>query len=133
MAPAATYLDLAVGPYRLALPADCVLAVTTEMRPGEPLSYRGEVLPYCDLVALFTGRTTAQGPSVAVCFESGDRRAAVGVDRVAHLRVPAGEPLLAVPRFALRRPELFTGILRDANGLLLALSAAELAELTTPK
>ena len=46
----ATFLDLAVGPYRLALRADCVVGVLTDLDATKAVEFRGASLPLTDLL-----------------------------------------------------------------------------------
>ena len=126
----ATYLDLRVDRFRLALRADCVLGVLVDVTPPTVL-LRGQSLPLCDLAVLFTGTTRARAP-FAVCFEAGDKIASIGVDRVEHMVVSEGSPLQPMPPFGLLRPNIFAGVLRGQGGLLLALEPFHLGQLTAP-
>ena len=124
-----TYLDLTVGRYSLALLARTVLMVQQDVALGPTFELRGLEVPLADLAAVFGGPTRREAPFV-VAFEADDRTAAVGVDRVSHLRHRERPLVRRLPGFGLTRPELIEGALGDGGRLLLVLSPAALMALT---
>lgn len=126
---AVTYLDLKVGRFRLALGADHVLGILGDVAAGDSVTLRGDRLPLLDLHSLFTREHRDPIPFV-VAFECEAGRVAVGVDRVDHLRLESSTILVALPRFGLRMPKLFSEALRDDKGILLVLDPVSLAKLS---
>jgi hypothetical protein len=127
-----TYLALAVGRFRLALNGDRVLAILADVPCRDSLMVRNETVAFVDLQAWFVGRPRTTAP-FAVAFEVGGGRAAVGVDRVDHIRLQTATTPRPVPRFGLKTPLLFAGALRDPTGLLLVLDPEVLGALTAAK
>jgi hypothetical protein len=125
----ATYLDLSVGNFGLAIVARAVVTVQQDVAVASHVEVRGAPAPLYDLGALVSG---AQRPRVPfmIGFEAGGRIAAVGVDRVGHLRHHEKPRLSQVPTFALTRPDLFEGALHDGERLLIVLRPQALADLT---
>lgn len=125
----ATYLDLAVGRFRLALRADSVLGVLQDLATDAPVRFRGTAFPLVDLAASMSGERRDRVP-FAVVLETDAGRIAAGVDAVGHLNPGHTPTLRAIPRFGLQQPELFDGVLTDERGLLLILKPASIARLT---
>ncbi|OGQ92095.1 MAG: hypothetical protein A2289_24140 [Deltaproteobacteria bacterium RIFOXYA12_FULL_58_15] len=128
-----TFLGIEVGPFKLALPAERVVGVLTEVPVAGTALFRGENLPFVDLSQSFCN-TDRQVAPYAVVFEANApsesvHRAIVGVDAVDHLRPGDSPAWLTMPRFGLHRPDLFEAALRNNDGLLLILRPSELAKL----
>ncbi len=117
-----TYLELRVGRFRLAVRTTAVLGVMQSRPLLDKVSFRGEPLPLVDLQTLFGGEPRAVLP-FAVAVESGERRLVLGVDGVDHLRAGELGRLVALPRFGLTRPDLFEGVRRQGQGLLLVVDS----------
>jgi len=124
-----TYLDLAVGGFRLALSARAVIGVQQDVAVAPALELRGQRLRFLDLASGFGGATRRVAPFV-IAFESGPGPAAVGIDAVNHLRLHEA-PLVAVPPFGLARPALWTGAVRSGSTLLFVLHPEALWEYVT--
>lgn len=120
------YLELYVGPYRLALPTTNVISVVDDVDLTGSLQYRDQTVPLLDLAALLIRCPARVQAPYGVIFAA-DCSAAVAVDAVGHLR--AGCSLDSVPKLGLLVPELYRGALRRDDGLLLVFEAAPLAEL----
>ena len=127
-----TFLDLAVGHYRLALKTDCVVGILADQPALPTLRFREAEVPLVDLSSTFSGRARAQVPFV-VAVEARSGRVLLGVDTVGHLRLAADARLLPLPGFGLARPDLFSGVLRDGQGLLMLLSPEALPTLSAAK
>jgi hypothetical protein len=126
---AATFLDLAVGRFRLALRADCVLGVLNDVSIDEPVHFRGATFRLVDLGALMVGEHRDRVP-FAVAVETDAGRIAAGVDAVGHLNPGQAPKVRALPSFGLQTPELFDGVLTDERGLLLILRPSSIVRLT---
>jgi chemotaxis signal transduction protein len=123
------YLDLTVGPYALAISAGAVLLVRQDVRLASSLDVRGVHVPACDLGALFGLGKRPVVPFLIAC-DGGGRVAALGVDRVGHLRQRDVPTLRHVPALGLRVPQLFAGGIAYDERLLLVLDPVALVELT---
>lgn len=124
-----TYLELAVGPFALALAAQRVLQVLQDVRVGPTVSVRGAEVPFADLAFLFGGSVRVEVPFM-IAVEHERRVVGVGVDRVGHLRRRDAPTLHHVPGFGLAAPALFAGAVRDGERLLLVLEPGALVALT---
>ncbi len=124
----ATYLDLAVHGYSLALLARAVVSVQQDVRAEPDFMLRGERVPLCDLGVLLGATARPCLPFVIVC-EADGRAAAFGVDRVGHLSRGGAPQIAAVPAFGLARPEIVAGALRHGERLLVVVSPARLIDL----
>jgi hypothetical protein len=133
----ATYLDLSVGPFRLALGTHYVVAVDQNVALTETRSsasgvvvgeadVRGERIPTLLLSPLPPG----QPAPFVVALDANDHRIAIGADRVGYLQ-GQDATRLAVPRFGMLLPDLLEGAIRDRHGLLLLLAPSALARLAT--
>lgn len=123
-----TYLDLAVGPYALAVAARAVALVQQDVLLTPTLDIHGAAVPLGDLAAIFGVSERSRAPFV-IAIEGGDRLAAVGVDRVGHLRRRDNPTLRHIPEFGLRAPFLFTGGMLYDDRLLLVIEPAALVTL----
>ena len=123
------YLDLTVGPYALALAARAVVLVREDVRIVASVEIRGSAAPMCDLGRIFGVNQRSHAPYM-IAVEAGGRTAAVGVDRVGHLRRREAPTLRHIPGFGLLAPTLFAGGLRDGDRLLLVVDPAALVALT---
>src|SRR5512145_3033164 len=81
----ASYLELMAGPYALGLPARCVVQVLQDVVHAGVLRVKGGEVPLVDLRAALGMPARSELPFV-VALEAGGALAAVGVDRVEHLR-----------------------------------------------
>ncbi|MBI5510045.1 MAG: chemotaxis protein CheW [Deltaproteobacteria bacterium] len=127
---ALTFLELVVGPFRVAILADQVRHVIADVDLDADLDDDGERLRLVDLHALFLKATRPRAP-FAVVLQTERTRIAVAVDRLVHLRLPDPAPI-AVPRLGLRAPALFPNAERDAKGVLLLLDVDQLAAAAAP-
>ncbi len=132
MAAEDTYLDLSVGPFGLALAARSVVMVRQDVPAAPAVDVGDATVPFCDLWRVFGGAQRAEVPFLIV-IECGSGLAAVGVDRVGHLRRRDLPTLRHVPAFGLTHPSLFAGGVQDAGRLLLVLDPAALVALTLGK
>jgi len=123
-----TYLDLAVGRFRLALVARAVLFVQQDVAMRADFTLAGAPVPLCDLAEAFGAGPRASLPFVIVC-EAAGRVAAFGVDGVGHLRPREAPKMSRVPSFGLARPAVIAGALRDGERLLMVVEPAALVEL----
>src|SRR4051812_17204225 len=112
-----SFLDLAVGPYSLALHTRCVLSVLQDVPAAAALSFRDQQVPCLDLSYALAGRPHERLPFV-IMLEAADRWAAIGVDDVDYLHPGEVSGLMRLPRFGLLRAELYEGALRGADRLL---------------
>ena len=123
-----TYLDLAVGPYALAVAARSVALVRQDVRITPLIEVRGCPTPLCDLAALFGLGQRLEAPFV-IAIEGDGRLASVGVDRVGHLRRRDAPTLRHLPAIGLNAPFLFAGALLYDDRLLLVVDPAALVAL----
>ena len=126
------FLALEVMGYRLALNADGVVAILGEVAHADTVTSHDARVDFVDLQPTFGGVPRPIIP-FGVVLEHGTSHGAVGVDRVDHLRFKTAPPLLPLPAFGLKAPELFAGVLRDERGLLLVLEATACIALTSGK
>jgi len=124
-----TYLELAVGPYALALAAQRVVLVLQDVPVTPAVTVREAAVPFADLAAVFGMAPRAAVPFM-IAVEHERRVVGVGVDRVGHLRRRDAPTLHHVPGFGLTVPELFAGAVRDGERLLLVVDPARLVSLT---
>lgn len=122
----ATYIDVAVAGYRLALPSGCLGGVLTDVLTDATAPFRGEHLPLMDLAAVFAGERRMVAP-FAVVVDSRGQRVMVGLDTVSLQRVRASA--VPVPKLGLLRPDLFEGALRIGGDLVLVLAPRSLVTL----
>ena len=120
--PGTPYLDLVVGPYRLAVPAPSVLSVDQDFSPAN------DGPPYADLRDLFCQGPKRSRAPFAVLLEAEGEQIWAGVDGVGHLRSDQSGPLELIPSLGLRHPSLFAGALRHGDSLSLVVWAPKLVE-----
>jgi len=124
-----TYLELAVGPFALALAAQRVVLVLQDVRTAPAVKVRDAQVPFVDLAAVFGGAPRPEVPFM-IAVEHDRDIVGVGIDRVGHLRRRDAPTLHHVPAFGLAVPELFAGAVRDGERLLLVVEPARLVSLT---
>jgi len=124
-----TYLELAVGPFALALAAQRVLLVLQDVRLAPTISVHGAEVPFADLARVFGRGPRAEVPFM-IAVEHERVVVGIGVDRVGHLRRRDAPTLHHVPAFGLTTPGLFAGAVRDGERLLLVLEPGALVALT---
>ncbi len=122
-----TLVGLTVGPYNLAMWADSILSITAELPCGQMLGAGAFSLAVVDLGVVCGGAARTVLP-FAVVFESGDTRAAIGVDQVRHLRLAETPQVLPVPSFGMTMPAFFAGGVQVEGEWLLLIKNASLIE-----
>ena len=122
-----TYIEVRVASYRLAIPAQSVGGVLTDVLAHDVTPFRGERLPVIDLAAVFAGARRMVVPFAVAIESSRGQRALVGVDDVSHQRLTGrANP---VPHLGLMRPDLFEGAIRRGPDLVLILAPRVLVTL----
>jgi hypothetical protein len=122
-----TYIEVRVAAFRLALPAQCVGGVLTDVLVNDVTPFRGERLPVIDLAAVFAGAHRLIAPFAVAIESSRGQRALIGVDSAPHQRF-AGV-MTPVPKLGLMRPDLFEGAIRNGRDLILVLAPRVLVTL----
>jgi chemotaxis signal transduction protein len=122
-----SFVEVRVGPFRLALPTTVVLAVEPEVEVTPHLLSRGEEIPFADLAVVLGLGARPRVPRAAV-IETVRGRLALGVDEVTHVRSAGTLRSAPIPRFALAAPQLFAAVYVDDAGLVLLLEPEALAQ-----
>jgi len=125
-----SFFELHVEPYRLAVPARIVLGVLDSVGAGaDTVPFRERPLRWLDLRTRIAERPhTAIVPLVLV-VETSRGAFGLGIDQVATAPIPDTTPLIPVPGYGLHYPELFKGVLRWDNRLVMALDVDAVARL----
>lgn len=135
-----TYLDMTVGPFRLALRTRCVVIVNQDVSLTEPeVVFRGALVATVELraervplIRFSTGdrRTLEPGDRVPfiVAVDGPTGPVALAADRVGYVH-NLGTTRLAVPHFGMLSPDLFEGAVRAEEDLLLLLAPPALSRL----
>jgi chemotaxis signal transduction protein len=122
-----TFVEVRVGPFRLALPAALVLGVVTDVPARTPATFRDRELPFFDLAQVL-GLPARERVPYAAALETDRGELMLGIDAVTHVRAATAVTRHTLPRFGLARSELFAAVLADTAGLVLLLDIGALAQ-----